>query len=182
MPKIGSKLRELRRRRGLGVRELAARSGISHSAISLIERDRMSPSVNTLGAVLDALGTTLPSFFADLQSSLPYSPFYASADFLEIGKVESISYRVIGLDHPNRHLLMLHERYAPGADSGEEFSHSAQEAGMVLSGTVEVTVGDQMKILETGDGYYFDSRLPHRFRNVNGGQSEILSAITPPTY
>lgn len=182
MPKIGSKLRELRRRRGLGVRELAARSGISHSAISLIERDRMSPSVNTLGAVLDALGTTLPSFFADLQSSLPYSPFYASADFLEIGKVESISYRVIGLDHPNRHLLMLHERYAPGADSGEEFSHSAQEAGMVLSGTVEVTVGDQMKILEPGDGYYFDSRLPHRFRNVNGGQSEILSAITPPTY
>lgn len=182
MPKIGSKLRELRRRRDLGVRELAARSGISHSTISLIERDRMSPSIDTLGAVLDALGTTLPGFFSDLQTSLPYSPFYASEDLVEIGKVDTISYRVVGLDHPNRQMLMLHERYAPGADTGEEFTHAAQEAGMVLSGLVEVTVGNQKKVLKPGDGYYFDSRMPHRFRNVHDGQSEILSAITPPTY
>ncbi|MES0021290.1 cupin domain-containing protein [Mesorhizobium sp. M0036] len=182
MPKIGSKLRELRRRRDLSVRALAARSGISHSTISLIERDRMSPSVDTLGAVLDALGATLTGFFSDLQSSLPYSPFYASANLVEIGKVDTISYRVIGLDHPNRQLLMLHERYAPGADSGDEFTHAAQEAGMVLSGKVEVTVGSQKRILNPGDGYYFDSRLPHRFRNVHNGHSEIVSAITPPTY
>lgn len=182
MPKIGVKLRELRRRRDLGVRELAARSGISHSTISLIERDRMSPSIDTLGAVLDALGTTLTGFFSDLGSSLPYSPFYAAAELAEIGKPETISYRVIGLDHPNRQMLMLHERYAPGADSGEEFSHSAQESGMVLSGAVEVTVGNQKRILNPGDGYYFDSRLPHRFRNIDTGHSEVLSAITPPTY
>ncbi|MBD9447318.1 MULTISPECIES: cupin domain-containing protein [unclassified Rhizobium] len=182
MPKIGVKLRELRRRRDLGVRELAARSGISHSTISLIERDRMSPSIDTLSAVLDALGTTLPGFFSDLQSSLPYTPFYTSQDLVEIGKVDTISYRVIGLDHPNRQLLMLHERYAVGADSGEAFTHAAQEAGMLLSGAVEVTVGGQQKILRPGDGYYFDSRLPHRFRNVHDGESEILSAITPPTY
>lgn len=166
----------------MGVRELAARSGISHSTISLIERDRMSPSIDTLGAVLDALGTTLPGFFSDLQSSLPYTPFYSSADLIEIGKADTISYRVIGLDHPNRQMLMLHERYATGADTGEEFTHAAQEAGMVLSGAVEVTVGNQKRILGAGDGYYFDSRLPHRFRNVHDGPSEIVSAITPPTY
>lgn len=182
MPKIGSKLRELRRRRDLGVRELAIRSGVSHSTISLMERDKMSPSIDTLGAVLDALGTTLTGFFSDLQSSLPYTPFYSAADLVEIGKIETISYRVIGLDHPNRQLLMLQERYAKGADSGEEFTHAAQEAGMVISGAVEVTVGDQKKVLRAGDGYYFDSRLPHRFRNVHDQESEILSAITPPTY
>ena len=59
MAKLGARLRELRRRRDLGLRELAARSGVSHSAISLIERDRMSPTVDTLGAILDALGATL---------------------------------------------------------------------------------------------------------------------------
>ncbi|MER9420607.1 cupin domain-containing protein [Mesorhizobium sp. M0306] len=182
MPKIGSKLRELRRRRDLGLRELAIRSGISHSTISLLERDKMSPSIDTLGAVLDALGTTLTGFFSDLQSSLPYTPFYSAADLVEIGKVETISYRVIGLNHPNRQLLMLRERYAVGADSGREFAHAAQEAGMVISGAVEVSVGDQKKVLRPGDGYYFDSRLPHRFRNVHDRESEILSAISPPTY
>lgn len=53
---------------------------------------------------------------------------------------------------------------------------------MVLSGAVEVTVGNQKRVLHPGDGYYFDSRLPHRFRNVHDGQSEVVSAITPPTY
>ncbi len=182
MPKIGIKLREMRRRRDLGVRELAARSGISHSTISLIERDKMSPSVDTLSAVLDALGTTLPGFFSDLQSSLPYTPYYRAEELVEIGKIETISYRVIGLNHPNRQLLMLHETYAIGADTGEAFAHAAQESGMVISGSVEVTVGSQKKVLNKGDGYYFDSRLLHRFRNVSEEKSEILSAITPPTY
>ena len=133
MPRIGTKLKELRRRRDLGVRELAVRSGISHSTISLIERDRMSPSIDTLSAILDALGTTLPGFFSDLQSSLPYSPFYPAPELVEIGKPETISYRMIGINHPNRQILMLHETYAAGGDSGEAFSHSAQEAGIVSS-------------------------------------------------
>ena len=91
MPRIGTKLHELRRRRSLSVREVAKRSGVSHSAISLIERDRMSPSVDTLTAILDALGTTLTGFFLDLQSNLPASPFYGTADLVEIGRADAIS-------------------------------------------------------------------------------------------
>lgn len=60
--KIGDRLRELRSRRKLSVRAVALRSGISHSSISLIERDLISPSLDTLHAVLDALGTTLSGF------------------------------------------------------------------------------------------------------------------------
>ena len=182
MPNVGAKLKELRRRRGLGVRELAARSGISHSAVSQIERDRMSPSVDTLSAILDALGTTLMSFFSDLPSGLACSPFYRAADLVEIGKASTVSHRVIGVNHPNRDLLMLHETYAVGADTGTAFSHSAQEAGMVTQGAIELMVGGQTRVLNVGDAYYFDSRIEHRFRNVAQGRSEIISAVTPPTY
>jgi quercetin dioxygenase-like cupin family protein len=139
-------------------------------------------SVETLGAILDALGTTLTGFFSDLQSRLPFSPFYRAGDFVEIGKANTISYRMIGINHPNRQLLMLHETYAQGADTGEAFNHTAQEAGMVLKGAVELTVGTETRTLVAGDGYYFDSREFHRFRNVADTPSEILSAITPPTY
>lgn len=182
MPKIGEKLRELRHRRDLSGRELALRSGISHAAISLIERDHMSPSIDTLTAILDALGTTLTGFFMDLPSRLPYTPFYAANDLVEIGKPQAISYRMIGMNHPNRQLLMLHETYAEGADTGEAFTHPAQEAGMVTRGAIELTVGGETRVLRAGDGYYFDSRIGHRFRNVAPGTSEILSAVTPPTY
>lgn len=100
----------------------------------------------------------------------------------EIGRVDAISYRVIGTGFPNRSMLMLHETYAPGADTGEAFSHSAQEGGLVIRGAVEVTVAGRTSILQPGDGYYFDSREPHRFRNASTETSEIVSAITPPTY
>jgi transcriptional regulator with XRE-family HTH domain len=147
MPEIGSKLRELRARRSLGMRELATRSGVSHSAISLIERDRMSPSVDTLSALLAALGTTMSAFFGDLDSGVPYSPFYGAEELVEIGRADV-----------------------------------AEEAGIVVRGAVEVTVDGSTRVLREGDAYYFDSRSPHRFRNVSDGVSEIISAVTPPSY
>lgn len=182
MPHIGPGIRELRRRRGLGIRRLALRSGVSHSSISLIERDRISPSIDTLAAILEALGTTLVGFFSEIQQMSSYSPFYGAAELPEVGRGDAISYRVIGINHPNRQILMLHETYAVGADTGEAFSHTAQEGGMVIRGAVEVTVGEHRQTLGAGDAYYFDSRQPHRFRNVAEGQSEIVSAINPPTY
>ena len=182
MAEIGSKLRGLRTRRGLGMRELAARSGVSASAISLIERDRMSPSVDTLAAVLSALGSTMSAFFDDLVSELPYSPFYPADELVEIGRSDRVSHRLVGINHPNRRLLLLHERYAPRAATDGGLSHASEEAGIVIRGAVEVTVNGNSRVLREGDGYYFDSRSLHSFRNVSDGESEIVSAVTPPTY
>ena len=46
----------------------------------------------------------------------------------------------------------------------------------------EITVADQVEVLRAGEGYIFDSRLPHRFRNVSGATCRIISACTPPTF
>jgi transcriptional regulator with XRE-family HTH domain len=182
MPRIGRHIKDLRTRRKLTVRELAARSGISHATISLIERDRTSPSIDTLSAITDSLGTTLVGFFEDIQQSAPSSPFYTADELVEIGATRSISYRMLGVNQPNRHILMLHEVYEVGADTGEAFTHKSQEAGFVLQGEVELTVGTESRVLRKGDGYYFDSQQPHRFRNVGKTRAEIISAVSPPTY
>jgi len=182
MALVGQKLKELRCRRGLPVRELALRSGLSHAALSLIERDKMSPSIDTLGAILETLGTTFAGFFADLPSAVPYNPFYTAAEMTEIGVATSISSRVVGANHPNRHILMLDEIFAVGSQSGPSYTHRAQEAGLVIEGAVEVTVGDQSRTLKAGEGYYFDSHHPHRFRNVANQKSRVISAVTPPSY
>jgi transcriptional regulator with XRE-family HTH domain len=182
MPAIGQKLRELRMRRGLGLRELAIRSGVSHSAISLIERERMSPSVDTLAAILAALGSTMTAFFGDLDSPVPYSPFYTASELAEIGRADRVSYRLVGMNHPNRRMVLLHERYARGAATESVVAHAAEEGGIVTRGAVEVEVDGTSRVLQVGDAYYFDSRKPHRFRNAWDGESEIVSAITPPTY
>lgn len=126
--------------RGSGMRELAARSGISPSAISLIERDRMSPSVDTLAAVLAALGSTMASLLRPRQRR-PVQPILCRRRA---------------------------DRNWPG--------------GRVSRGAAELTVDDQTRVLHKGDAYCFDSLKPHGFRNVADGVSEIISAVTPPTY
>ena len=182
MAVLGVHLKELRSRRKLTVRELAARSGVSHATISLVERDKTSPSVDTLAAMLDALGTTLVGFFDEIRQPMPCSPFYSNDDLVEIGNTRTISYRMLGANQANRRIQMMRETYGIGAETGGAFSHTAQETGFVLRGSVEVTVGNESRVLSVGDGYYFDSQIAHRFRNVGDVVAEIISAVTPPTY
>ena len=57
-----------------------------------------------------------------------------------------------------------------------------RECGIVVSGTLEVTIGDEVNVLHPGDGYYFNSSLPHRFRNIGTTVCEVVSACTPPSF
>ncbi|HEY8684174.1 MAG TPA: helix-turn-helix transcriptional regulator, partial [Chloroflexota bacterium] len=58
MDSIASRLRELRVVRGLGIRELARRVGVTPSLLSQMERSSVNPSVVTLFRLAEALGTT----------------------------------------------------------------------------------------------------------------------------
>ena len=84
---------------------------------------------------------------------------------------------------PGRQLTLLHERYAVGAATGEEMhAHRGEEAGVVIRGRIELTVGGAARVLGPGEAYYFASQLPHRFRNVGREACEIISACTPATF
>jgi mannose-6-phosphate isomerase-like protein (cupin superfamily) len=148
----------------------------------LIEQNRTSPSVGLLKKVLAGLPMSLGDFFAgDLTPRRQV--FFAARELTEIAGRGGLSYRQVGRDLTGRALQILHERYAPGADTGETLlRHDAEEGAVVIRGRLEVTVGDQRRVLEPGDAYYFDSRLPHRFRNMGEEECEVVSACTPPSF
>ena len=80
-------------------------------------------------------------------------------------------------------IQLMHEHYQPGADTGAQMlSHEAEEGGVIIRGRLEVTVGDQIRVLGPGDAYYFDSRTPHRFRNVGAEECEVVTANSPPSF
>ena len=84
---------------------------------------------------------------------------------------------------PMRAIGMMQEVLPPGADTGDDMlSHEGEECGIVIRGQVEVTVGEQVHLLAPGDGYYFDSRTPHRFRNVGEQECVLISANTPASF
>lgn len=178
---VGARLRQLRQERSLSQRELAKRAGVTNSTISLIEQNSVSPSVSSLKKILDALPVSISTFFAGDEPSHP-RPFYRAAELTEIGDGK-LSWRLVAARRPDRSMSILHERYPPGADTGQEMlEHDGEEGGVVIAGEIELTVGGEVSILVAGDAYYFDSRLPHRFRNVGDAECVIVSANTPPTF
>ncbi len=60
---VATSLRELREARGISMRTLATKSGLSANALSMIERGKTSPSVSTLYKLADALGVSITAFF-----------------------------------------------------------------------------------------------------------------------
>jgi mannose-6-phosphate isomerase-like protein (cupin superfamily) len=53
---------------------------------------------------------------------------------------------------------------------------------VIIQGQVEITVGERVRVLGPGEAYYFESRTPHRFRNVGKDDAIIVSANTPPSF
>lgn len=178
---VGARLRSVRTTFGMSQRELARRAGVTNGLISLIEQNRVSPSVSSLKKVLDGVPMALAEFFTLDLSATPQA-FFSADELVELGN-HQVSLRLVAAQRPGRQLTLLHERYAAGAATGEEMlAHRGEEAGVVIRGRIELTVGGAARVLGPGEAYYFASQLPHRFRNVGREACEIISACTPPTF
>lgn len=188
---VGVRLKAARNARGMTQRELARRAGVTNGLISMIEQNRSSPSVASLKRILDAVPMTFSEFFSEEYPGNE-KVFYKADELREINPARVfnitedvarlVSLRQVG-DASLHALQLLHETYEPGADTGEElYTHEAEEAGLVIEGAIQLTVGDRTEILEKGDAYIFDSRVPHRFRNTGQVTCVIVSACTPATF
>jgi mannose-6-phosphate isomerase-like protein (cupin superfamily) len=154
---------------------------VTNGTICLIEKNLTSPQVGTLRKILAVFPLSIAQFFSmDLEESS--ESFFAASDLVEIGGGD-LSLRSVAAGNRGRKLQVVHERYKRNADTGEELlSHEGEEAGIVIRGTLEVTLGNRKKLLGPGEAYYFNSTIPHRFRSVGREDCEVVSAATPPTF
>jgi transcriptional regulator with XRE-family HTH domain len=185
---VGARLKEIRLSAGLSQRELAARASVPHGLISVIEQNKSSPSVSSLRKVLGGVPMTLAEFFKEVRSP-PGKIFFKRDEFIALtsrmpATTEQHPARIDiqqGGDSKLSNLQLMYQRYEPGADTGATmFQHEAHEGGIVLRGELELTVGDRVGRLKVGDAYLFDSRTPHRYRNVGDEVCELVVACTPP--
>ena len=180
---VGTRLRMIRLRHQLSQRALAKRAGVANASISLIESGSTSPSVSALKRILAGIPMTLAEFFSDELPGVATEVFYRAEALTEISGGEGISYRQIGSARAGHALQILHETYDVGADTGLiMLQHEGEEGAVILTGRLEVTVGEATRILGAGDAYYFNSRQPHRFRNAGNEVCTLVSSCSPPTF
>ncbi|MDD5468254.1 MAG: cupin domain-containing protein [Anaerolineales bacterium] len=162
--KVGERLRALRMERELSLRGLARSSGLSTNALSMIERDRTSPSVSTLYKISEALGVPITAFFrvepernkvvfrkADERSRIPFK----RGDWEGLGGE--------AFDGGLEPFLVTLEA---GTGSGPyPMLHSGHEFVLCLEGDLEYEVDGQHYLLDEGDSLIFAAQMKHRWRN-----------------
>lgn len=175
---IGSKLRDLRLKNGLTQEELADRAELSKGFISQLENDLTSPSIATLIDIITLLGSSLSKFFADDDNEqLVFTP----DDYFE-KKTDSTVVNWIVPTAQKNEMEAITVELEPGAETDADIPHEGEELGYVLSGEIEVVVGERTSIARAGDTFYFSADKRHYLRNVSKGISKILWVSCPPSF
>jgi transcriptional regulator with XRE-family HTH domain len=177
----GTRLKEIRTKTGLSQRQLAKASGVANATISQIESGAINPTVGMLKKVLGGIPISLSNFFAD-DFSFSEQVFFSADNLLELGD-KGVSYLQVGNHLHSKSMQMMKECYQPGATTGKHaIQHEGEECGIILSGSLEVQVGDEKKVLNAGDAYYFKSTIPHHFKNIGRERCELITACSPPSF
>lgn len=161
---IGNKIRKYRKEVGLTVVDLAAKIGLSQSALSQIERGLVNPSLDTLWRISYHLGVPVFSFFSDI------SPARVQVTRREEQKVmtmlhPNVVYRLISTALKGKcEVFELVVKPGEAADL-PQLAHQGEECGYLIEGTLEVIIQDKVYKLQKGDSIYFDSTLEHKFYN-----------------
>jgi len=185
--KVGSRLREERERRGISLRELARRVGVSPSLVSQIELDRVNPSVSTLYALVTELGMTMSEVFGDTPpENRVVRPLRGGDGLAERPETRRVINLASGVrwerltPHSDLDVEFLYVVYPVGASSCPEdalVTHGGREYGYVTSGTLGVRVGFEEYELGPGGSIAFDSSSPHRLWTIGDEPAHAIWVV-----
>ena len=164
---IGPKIRRLRKQWNLSLQQLADRSDVSTAAIHKVEQGTMVPTITTLLKLAAALDQPVSYFVDEEQESPSYVVFTPAAGRRSIYTPhEGLALEGISGPYGQYFVATAVAEVEPGASSGEApLRHAGEELIHILSGRLDVAVGDREFQLRRGDSIHFRTDHEHRWRN-----------------
>ncbi|MDQ7095141.1 cupin domain-containing protein [Desulfosporosinus sp. PR] len=165
---LGERIKAIRKQRNMTLQDLADRSGLSIGFISKVERGLTSPAFSALLEICRAFQVDLVELVqasTDRRSVIRKSeriPMFSKTDDEIKHEFGTQGFRKI---------KGLWITIQPGAVDISR-GHSEEELGIVIKGSLKVTIGKEAHILEEGDSLYIDSYVPHSLKNI--GDCECL--------
>ena len=181
---ISTKLKTLRKRQNLTLDALAERSGISRSMISLIEREKSSPTATVLNKLADALGTSLPKLLSDSSEETEYkSQCVSSIKTQKTWQDPESGYIRRQLTPINStSTVELTEIIFPPTKrvTFENMLRNIEihQQVWVISGEIEISDDDSTWRLKEGDCLAFQQKENTTFFNPNNTEARYLIALT----
>lgn len=178
---LGTKIRILRRLKGITQELLAKQAGLTKSSISQIEKNKISPSVPTIMKICSVLGTTASRLFDGLEVKEKIIVRGKEREKIPFNIPKVNIYRLTS-DSLGKDMEPLYLTADPGAESDKKpYSYKGQKFGLVLRGKVKLILGKKEYILNEGDSAYFDASVPHKWKNISKNKAILLWVSSPPS-
>lgn len=176
MDKLGQALRDARVAKGMSLRAVASAAEVSPSLLSQVETGKTLPSVGTLYALVNVLGTSVDTLL-DVHPTAPQasgvlpevtaSPVQRGVRNPTISMENGVTWERLAVD-ANGAVDALLTTYAPGASSsveGKFMRHAGIEYGYLMEGELVLRLEFETHVLTAGDSVCFESLRPHLYEN-----------------
>jgi transcriptional regulator with XRE-family HTH domain len=180
---IGLNIRSLRKQKGFNLRNFAKKVNVSASFISQLEVGKINPSLAKLKDIASALNTTVGALIGE--NDKPDNQLITRENDRKHSDHIGEGMKVHLLTSPDQYKQMepLFIAMDAGATSGDhQYQHFGQEFVLILKGKCEITLNDTKYILNKGDSIYFNSNIPHFFKNISKTETDAIWVITPPGF
>jgi transcriptional regulator with XRE-family HTH domain len=162
---VGRNVRRLRLERGVNLSDLASSAGISLAMLSRLEKGDVTPSLETLVALAEALGTSAAVLLKDeavQQSDAQLVPRGEGLEVVQRGTRRGHTYHLLASDRgPKRvfepYLVTLTDK----SEVFPEFDHPGVEFIHILEGSLRYRHGPESYLLKPGDSLTFRGDVPH---------------------
>ena len=172
---LGNRLSSLRKRKNMTLDDLSAKSGVSKSILSQIERDLSNPTVTTISRISEALDEKLSDFFSKIEveeensiESSKETPSITSKDGL-------CELNILGAGETVNWLQWyILEMKPKGVLNSSSHGPKTFENLTVIDGQIEVSCGESKEKLSKGDTFRFQSNRDHTIKNVSKQKVQVL--------
>ena len=180
---VGINIKKYREEKKISLRDMAKKLKVSASFLSQVETGKASPSLSTLKEIADFFQATVGTLVGEDQN-LSDNPVVKERERKSIKHIGSgLKMYLLASPDPNKQMEPLLFKLDEKANSGGSmYKHFGQEFVIVLKGALEITLSDNKYILNKGDSIYYNSNIPHSFKNINKGLTEVIWVDTPPTF
>lgn len=178
---FGEKLRSVRERKGYTLKVVAQRAGVSESLVSQIERNRVSPAIDTLLSLAEVLDINLEFLFEEYRRKHPVEIIHPD----ERRGVDEDGVRYEEIVHPNSedgsHTMESYIVTIPPHSQTHKgsYGHIGRETGYVLSGQGELHYEQNVYQIKAGDGISFSAGAPHVLVNNSDQELKAVWTVTP---
>jgi len=175
---IARRLHELRDSLGLSREELAAKAQVGVEDIARFESGTVEIPVSFLFKVARACNIDTTALISGGEAHLHGYTVNRKNEGLAVERRQDYRYRSLAYRFAGRFMEPFVVVVPPKEESELKFhSHEGQEFIFQLRGRLELRLGEEVVILEPEDSLYFDSRLPHALRGLDGADAEFLDVI-----